>query len=84
LRPETRVDTDDRRAYRPIVKVVLNGEPLEYSGQLTVRALLEHLDLLGRRVAVAINSRVIPKSRFDETRLEEGDSVEIIQAVGGG
>jgi sulfur carrier protein len=66
------------------VKVVLNGEPQEFSSRLTVGALLERLDLLGRRVAVAINSRVVPKSRFDETWLEEGDCVEIIQAVGGG
>jgi sulfur carrier protein len=62
----------------------LNGRPQETPDDITVRVLLESFDLHRRRVAVAINASVIPKSHFDEVRIHEGDSVEVIQAVGGG
>jgi sulfur carrier protein len=68
------------------VRFRLNGETrdLEAADGLSVRALLEGLELAGRRVAVAINSEVVPRSRFAEVRVREGDAVEVIQAVGGG
>jgi sulfur carrier protein len=66
------------------VKFELNGDPCEVEHELTVRALLTRFDLHRRRLAVAVNQKVIPRSRFDEVRLQEGDRVEVIQAVGGG
>ena len=66
------------------MKFELNGEPHEAERELTVRDLLDRLDLTRRRVAVALNEDVVPRSRFDEVRIQEGDRVEVIQAVGGG
>jgi sulfur carrier protein len=66
------------------VKFELNGESFEIDEPLTVRDLLDRFDLRRRRVAVAINSDVVPRSRFDEVRIRPGDRVEVIQAVGGG
>lgn len=63
----------------------LNGESQQQpDAALSVRALLERLDLARRRVAVAINAEVVPRSRFDEVEIREGDRVEVIHAVGGG
>jgi sulfur carrier protein len=62
----------------------LNGEPCQAEHELTVRALLERFDLHRQRVAVALNSKVVPRARFDETWIREGDRIEVIQAVGGG
>jgi len=78
------------------MKFELNGEPHETrddpdnpddrdrAGALTIRALLVELELERHRVAVAINSCVVPKSRFDSVEIHAGDRVEMIQAVGGG
>ena len=70
------------------VNFELNGEPQHVpeplTEPLTVRSLLEKLDLKRRRVAVAINTEVVPSSRFTEVAIHEGDRVEVIQAVGGG
>ena len=66
------------------VKFQLNGQSQEAPGPLSVGALLERFDLQGRRVAVAINTRVVPKSQFASAEVREGDRVEVIQAVGGG
>ncbi len=62
----------------------LNGESQQVGGPLTVHSLLERFDLGRRRVAVAINDEVVPRSRFAEVEIREGDQVEVIHAVGGG
>lgn len=62
----------------------LNGEKRAASEPLTVLGLLEEFDLVGRRVAVAINSEVVPKSLFGQRTIRPGDQVEVIHAVGGG
>jgi sulfur carrier protein len=63
---------------------VLNGETHSTPTPLTVLELLQSFALAQRRVAVAINSVVVPKSRFAEVLIRDGDKVEVIQAVGGG
>ena len=64
--------------------VVVNGEPRAVTGGTSIAALLALLDLGGRRVAVAINRSIVPRTRFEGTLLEDGDRVEILEAVGGG
>jgi len=66
------------------VKFVLNGESQETPDPLSVLDLLGRFDLGKRRVAVAINAEVVPKSRFAEIWIRDGDKVEVIHAVGGG
>ncbi len=66
------------------MKFELNGEFHEAEGPLCVRVLLERFDLARRRVAVAINTEVVPRSRFESVLVCDGDRVEVIQAVGGG
>jgi sulfur carrier protein len=66
------------------VQITLNGEVRELREPVCVRGLLESCGLGARKVAVAINAEVIPRSRFDEVQLRAGDRVEVIHAVGGG
>ncbi len=66
------------------VKFVLNGHPEQATAPLSVQHLLERFDLQRRRVAVAINTAVVPRSRYAVVQVEDGDKVEVIQAVGGG
>ena len=63
----------------------LNGETHDVDHtEFSIRALLERFELTGKRVAVAINSNVVPRSSFDDVFVADGDKVEVIQAVGGG
>ena len=64
--------------------IILNGEPLELSGPLTVTELLSRLEIDARRVAVEHNIIVLKRAAFDETIVREGDQVEIVNFVGGG
>jgi sulfur carrier protein len=66
------------------VDYVLNGESHSTPAPLTVLELLRNFELEKRRVAVAINSEVVPRSRFADVLVRDGDKVEVIHAVGGG
>ena len=66
------------------MKITLNGREHDIAPETSVSSLLSRLEIGLARAAVAVNSRVIPRSRLIETTLKDGDSVEIIEAVGGG
>ncbi len=66
------------------MQIQLNGELRRLQEPLTVAQLLTHLGLAGKRVAVEVNARIVPKSRHAEHALRDGDRVELIQAIGGG
>ena len=67
-----------------MLELTVNGERREVRSPCTVKTLLEQLALGGERVAVAINRDVVPRSTFPSRALENGDRVEILEAVGGG
>ena len=66
------------------IELRVNGEHRSAAIGCTVDQLLLSLGLNDRRIAVAINRGVVPRSTFDSTRLSAGDRVEILEAVGGG
>lgn len=66
------------------MNIVLNGQSFMAADGCSVAALAEQLHLAGKRYAVEINGDIVPRSIHHETRLHEGDRVEIVQAIGGG
>jgi sulfur carrier protein len=68
------------------MNVTLNGDPAALGDRATV---MDALEKVGRKdtafgVAVARNGEVVPKTRWAETSLVEGDRIEILAAVQGG
>lgn len=68
----------------PELCIEVNGGPQRLPDASSVADLIRALGLGGRRVAVAVNRDVVPRSRFPAHRLCDGDHVEILEAVGGG
>ena len=66
------------------MRLTVNGEDRSFEASLTVEQLLVRIGLDGRRVAVERNREVVPKSRYGETALGEGDRIEIVHFIGGG
>jgi sulfur carrier protein len=66
-----------------IMQVVLNGKTQTLDKPLTVAQLVDSLALEGK-LAVEINQEIIPRGRYDETRINDGDCIEVVRAVGGG
>jgi sulfur carrier protein len=66
------------------MRVTLNGEERGVPDGVTVRQLLEHLELTGGPVAVEINRAIVPRALHATRAVAEGDTVEIVHLVGGG
>jgi len=66
------------------ITVLLNGAQREFPAPLTFTQLLDELDLAGRRLAVERNGEIVPRSLFADSRLADGDRIEVVIAVGGG
>ena len=66
------------------IHVTLNGAGREFASELTFTQLIDELALAGRRIAVERNGEIVPRSRFPEARLADGDRIEVVVAVGGG
>jgi len=67
-----------------VIDILVNGETRRLAAPATVSALLEQMQLTGKRLAVERNGEIVPKSRHAETPLCSGDRLEIVVAVGGG
>jgi sulfur carrier protein len=67
------------------VNATINGAPRDVADGTTLAALLRELgvDAPGG-IAVAVNARVVRRGAFEDHRLREGDTIEIIRAVSGG
>lgn len=63
--------------------IQLNGESQEVQAS-TVTQLIEELGLENRMIAVERNLEVVPKSRYGDTALADGDRIEIVHMIGGG
>ena len=66
------------------MQLLVNGKPSELPTGLTARQLVEHLDLGGKRIALEVNGEIVPRSAYAQRRLQEGDKIEIVHAIGGG
>ncbi|NIP56876.1 MAG: sulfur carrier protein ThiS [Gemmatimonadetes bacterium] len=66
------------------MEVRLNGETREIPAGLSVRGLLEHLDLEPSLVVVERNREILERERYDEVPVEPGDTLELVHFVGGG
>lgn len=66
-----------------MVRVSLNGEPVDLPEPATVSRAVAHLEA-ARRIAVAVNGEVIPRGGWEGHTLAEGDTVEVVAAIQGG
>jgi sulfur carrier protein len=69
------------------MKLQINGDERDFSdarAPFTLAALVEVLGMKADRVAVELNRDIVPRDRWTETHLNEGDRLEIVHFVGGG
>ena len=63
--------------------VKINGEEKNVAG-MTVAQYLATTSYDQKRIAVECNGDIVPKAQYDNTVLQDGDSVEVVSFVGGG
>ncbi|MDP9799173.1 sulfur carrier protein [Catenuloplanes nepalensis] len=66
------------------MRVTVNGDERDLAGPVTVADAVAELTGAHRGVAVAVNGEVVPRGRWAETPLSDGDRVEVLSAAQGG
>lgn len=66
------------------MNILINGVSYTLPESAYLSDALQLLALTGKRVACELNGEIVPRSRYAETVLAEGDSIELVVAVGGG
>jgi len=65
----------------------INGEERDFgevSSPFTLAALVEILGMKADRVAIELNRDIVPRDRWADTPLKDGDRLEVVHFVGGG
>jgi len=67
-----------------VIQLSVNGQSRQIDSSVNIARLLESMQLAGKRVAVERNGEIVPRSRYADTLVAEGDRIEVVVAVGGG
>jgi sulfur carrier protein len=67
-----------------VITVSINGAVRQLTSNFSIAALIADMGLTGKRIALERNGEIVPRSRFASQTLEDGDTLEIVAAVGGG
>ena len=67
-----------------MIQVTVNGQRHGFEAPIDVGALLEKLQIAGKKLAVERSGEIVPRSAHAGTLVADGDQLEIVVAVGGG
>ncbi len=66
------------------MKIQLNGKPAEIKDGMTLKELLEQMQIKPELVACEVNLQIVRRKDCAERKIAEGDQIEILQMIGGG
>ena len=66
------------------MKVTLNGQPKEISGSATLKNLVEQFCKDSSRIITELNGDIVKFTQWPDTQVKDGDTIELVNFVGGG
>ena len=67
------------------MEIIVNSKPVTIEDDFTIQQYLDSLGLSNKKaIAVAVNGEIVRKDEYSEFFITEGDSMEIVRAIGGG
>ncbi len=66
------------------IRIHLNGSERDVDRGHTVRTLLEELELQPGMIVVELNRDILERDSYGDVAVNEGDTLELVQFVGGG
>ncbi|HTZ94000.1 MAG TPA: sulfur carrier protein ThiS [Streptosporangiaceae bacterium] len=66
------------------MQVIINGEPHQVTGPLSLAQAVALLTSSQSGLAAAVNGDVVRRAAWNSTTLSDGDEVEVLTAVQGG
>lgn len=67
-----------------LMKISVNNKETEMANGSTLADLAAQLELPAQGVAIAVNNKMVPRTQWNDTILNENDSLVIIKAACGG
>ncbi len=67
-----------------MIKVSVNGEIKELEANLNIKQLIELLNYRQKGFAIAVNTTFVSIKAYEETIINDGDTIDILAPVQGG
>ena len=66
------------------MKIIINGQEKEFEENITLKNVIEQLQIEDKVMASAVNMNIIKKENWENYILQEDDKLELLEFVGGG
>jgi sulfur carrier protein len=66
------------------MKIIINGKEKEFMNSLQLKEVIEQFCKQSNLVIAELNGEIIKSNRWNETQLKDGDTIELVNFVGGG
>ncbi|MBE0515298.1 sulfur carrier protein ThiS [Sulfurimonas sp.] len=66
------------------MKLIINGDTKELPQNITLKRVIEELNLDGKVMAAALNMEIVKQDNWESCILKDMDKVELLDFVGGG
>ena len=67
-----------------MIRITVNGKDVQIESPMTVKQLLDTVDVLPNYLAVEVNGEVVPREDYTAVTVGADDQVEVVTLVGGG
>jgi thiamine biosynthesis protein ThiS len=67
-----------------LIDIWINGEQKAVSDNMNVQQILQDLGVPEHIVIVERNMQIVPRDRYGDVRVEQGDKLELVRLMGGG
>ncbi|MCK7458744.1 sulfur carrier protein ThiS [Idiomarina aminovorans] len=66
------------------MRIKINDQGLELTEQSSLAELLSAQNIDTTAIAVALNGKIMHRGHWQQTKLNDGDTITLVQAVAGG
>lgn len=66
------------------MNITINGDAMHFEESLSISNVLDQLNLETSRVIAQLNDDIVNRNQFDDVVVNDGDTLELLEFVGGG
>ncbi|PNV83774.1 MAG: thiamine biosynthesis protein ThiS [Sulfurimonas sp.] len=66
------------------MQLIINGDIKQFKENITLKMVIEALNLNGKVMAAAVNMEIVKQNSWDSYFLKDMDKLELLDFVGGG
>lgn len=67
-----------------MIRIVFNNKPIELESDTSLQEFIDKNGMIPTNIAIAVNNSVVPKEKWENTIINDGDTLLIIKAYYGG